>query len=150
MIADVCIVVEVRPGARQANQDAAGADDDFRRILDQTHASGRRVAFSQRILLAAMIEPTGALGLGQRFHRQVWLADDDRAEGTIRRYVCHHLAHPDQEILCRAMSGQSKQVGEVAMVAQSSAVEMELDLLIAVLTLAGHRRANASKLCVCD
>jgi hypothetical protein len=54
-------VTEVRPAAREPHDDAAGADHELRRDLDQSRAPGVGVAFAERVALAAVVEPAAAV-----------------------------------------------------------------------------------------
>ena len=135
-LGDAAVFVGEGPARAEADQHAAGADGDLGGGFGQALAPGAGEAFAQRIVLAAAVEPRVAVSSGEGFGGdvavQVGQVDRDWTRGG--------SSQADEQVQRGGVQIESKEVGEEPMVAQAIGRQFALEFLVAVLTLAGHRR----------
>ena len=130
--ADLLKVVQVGPVRGEFHHHATSGFTHVRANLNQARPPGAGLAFAKRIVLAAAIVPTAALATGQGFQRN-FIAGGLRRR---RRRIGNRVTHVDQQVVRRGVQEETKQVGEVTMVAQAISLQARLEFLVAVFAFA--------------
>ena len=98
------------------------------------------MAFAERVAGAMTLEEAAAVraseGFGGEIRREV-----ARLRQFVRReLLSHRVAQSDQEVPCERVQIAPKEVGPETVLAQTVGVQTTREFLVAILTLAGHRR----------
>ena len=128
-LADLAVMFQVGPTGREFHPDASCRLTDSGGHLDQPGSPGARLAFPQRVLLAALVVPSPTLPAGQGLGRHFGLTRRGRQVG-------HEVSQADEQVVGRRVQVEPEQVGEVAMVAEAIGLQGHLEFLVAVLALA--------------
>ncbi len=124
---DFSIVIQIGPTAGKPDQDAAGAGNDFGGHFDQAGLPCRGMSFAERILLATLVEVTAALIAGQCFGGNLWVL-------FCRRWIGHGTPQSHQQVVGGTVQVESKQIGQIPVVAEPIGVQSALEFLVAIFT----------------